>query len=82
VLLVIEIADASLRYDRDIKIPLYALAGLPEYWIVNLTDRTIETHRDPDKTLGRYLTVTEASGGTLSPLALPDLAVDITDWLN
>lgn len=39
VLLVIEIADASLRYDRDIKGPLYALAGLPEYWIVNLPNR-------------------------------------------
>ena len=82
VLLVIEIADASLRYDRDIKGPLYALAGLPEYWIVNLPNRTIEIHRDPDKTSGRYLTVNEVSDGTLSPLALPDLAVDITGWLN
>ena len=82
VLLVIEIADASLRYDRDIKGSLYALAGLPEYWIVNLPDRTIEIHRDPDKTSGRYLTVNEASDGTLSPLALPDLAIDFTDWLN
>ena len=81
-LLVIEIADASLRYDRDIKGSLYALAALPEYWIVNLPDRTIEIHRDPDKTSGRYLTVNEASDGTLSPLALPDLAIDFTDWLN
>lgn len=82
VLLVIEIADASLRYDRDIKGSLYALAGLPEYWIVNLSSRTIEIHRDPDKTSGRYLTVTEVSGGTLSPWALPDLAIDIEVWLN
>ena len=82
VLLVIEVADASLRYDRDIKGSLYALAGLPEYWIVNLSSRTIEIHRDADKTSGRYLTITEVSGGTLSPLALPYLAIDIEDWLN
>jgi len=82
VFLIIEIADASLRYDRDIKGSLYALAGLPEYWIVNLSSRTIEIHRDPDKTSGRYLTVTAVSGGTLSPWALPDLAIDIDDWLN
>lgn len=82
VLLVIEIADASLRYDRDIKGSLYALAGLPEYWIVNLPDRNIEIHRDPGKPSGRYRTVTEVSEGTLSPLTLPDLAIDIADWLN
>lgn len=82
VLLVIEIADASLRYDRDIKGSLYALAGFPEYWIVNLSNRAIEIHRDPDKTSGRYLTVNEVSDGTLAPLALPDLAINIKGWLN
>lgn len=45
--LVVEIADTTLRFDRTIKAGLYASAGIPEYWIVNLTDRVVECHRDP-----------------------------------
>ena len=66
VLLVIEIADASLRYDRDIKGPLYALADIPEYWIVNIPERTIEVHRQPDRHSGRYGDVSIASAGSVA----------------
>lgn len=45
-LLVIEIADSSLRLDRR-KAGIYAAAGVQEYWIVNLTDRCVEIHRKP-----------------------------------
>lgn len=45
--LLVEVADASLQYDRLKKKPVYAVAGIPEYWIVNLIDRTLEVHRDP-----------------------------------
>lgn len=45
--LVIEVADASLRFDRRRKGSLYARAGLPEYWIVNLVDRVLEVYRAP-----------------------------------
>ena len=47
ILLVIEIADSSLDYDRQVKLPLYAEAGLAEYWIVNLFDRQLEVYRQP-----------------------------------
>jgi Uma2 family endonuclease len=47
VALVIEVADSPLGYDRLQKKPQYAAAGIPEYWIVNLVDRTLEVHRDP-----------------------------------
>jgi Uma2 family endonuclease len=45
--LVIEVADATLAFDRTKKAAQYAAAGIPEYWIVNLLDRQIEVHRDP-----------------------------------
>lgn len=45
--LIVEIADTSLHYDRTRKLPAYACAGIPEYWILNLQDRTLERYRDP-----------------------------------
>lgn len=47
VFLLIEVADSSLAFDRKAKTPLYAQAGIPEYWIVNLNDRQIEIFRSP-----------------------------------
>jgi len=46
-LLVIEVADATLEFDRGRKAGLYARAGIPDYWIVNLPDRVLEVYRDP-----------------------------------
>lgn len=47
VLLVVEVADTTLEYDRQIKVPLYARAGIAEVWIVNLVDEQIEIYSDP-----------------------------------
>jgi len=47
VLVVIEVADTSADADRALKIPLYAKAGVPEAWIVDLPGQTVEAHRDP-----------------------------------
>lgn len=47
VLLLVEVAEGSLRFDRRIKIPRYAEAGVPEVWIVNLVDDRIESYRHP-----------------------------------
>lgn len=46
--LVMEIADSSLAEDRDVMGRLYAAGGIPTYWIVNLVDRQVEVHADPD----------------------------------
>jgi Uma2 family endonuclease len=46
-LLVVEVAETTLAFDRDVKGSLYAAAGIPEYWIVNLVDRQLEIYRDP-----------------------------------
>lgn len=47
VLLVIEIADSTLKYDQEIKIPLYAEAGISNYWIFNLVENHLETYSEP-----------------------------------
>lgn len=46
-LLVIEVSDSSLATDRNLKLPIYAEAGIPEYWIVNLEQHQLEIYRDP-----------------------------------
>lgn len=53
VYLLIEVADTSLSFDRGVKKVLYAEAGIPEYWIINLNDQQIEIFRNPHK--GDYL---------------------------
>jgi Uma2 family endonuclease len=45
--LVVEVSDSTLAFDRDVKASLYAAAGIPEYWIVNLVERQLEIHREP-----------------------------------
>ncbi|HEV7893652.1 MAG TPA: Uma2 family endonuclease [Pyrinomonadaceae bacterium] len=46
ILLVIEVSDSTLAYDRKVKVPLYARAGIPEVWIVNLVEERVETFAD------------------------------------
>jgi Uma2 family endonuclease len=75
-LLVIEVADTSLRYDRTVKLRLYARAGIPEYWIVNATAETLEVYRSPSGE--RYADLQHpARGETIAPLAFPDATISI-----
>jgi Uma2 family endonuclease len=48
VVLVIEVADSTIKFDRETKAPLYANAGISEYWIVNLMDDRLEIYRQPE----------------------------------
>lgn len=50
VLLIIEAADSTLRYDRDTKLPLYARYGIPEVWLVDLDNDRFMIHREPQAT--------------------------------
>ena len=75
-LLIIEVADSSLAFDRNVKGPLYASEGVPEYWIVNLIDRCLEVGRrpQPDGVYGerRILRPGETADIALLPgIALP-----------
>jgi Uma2 family endonuclease len=65
VLLVIEVAGASLSYDRSRKVAAYAGSGIPEYWIVNLVDHRIEALSDPDPAARRYRTDKQAVAGDM-----------------
>jgi Uma2 family endonuclease len=73
VFLVIEVADTSLEYDRA-KLSLYAEAGVPETWIVDLQGERLEVHRDPRG--ARYeRTLILQRGETVAPEAFPDVAL-------
>ena len=74
VLLLVEVANSSLRFDRTVKLPLYARAGIPEVWIVDLQHRTVEAHRLPEN--GRYTQTASYGPGDRLALALaPDIAL-------
>jgi Uma2 family endonuclease len=78
-ILVIEVADSSLNYDRDVKGPLYAENGLVEYWIVNLVDRCLEVYRDP-RPDGTYADVRTLKPGDMIALAhLPTVSLAVAD---
>jgi Uma2 family endonuclease len=78
--LLIEVADTSLRKDRDIKSRLYAEAGVPEYWIVDLVGRAIEVYRQPDQ--GEYRSVVRhGDGERVALLAFSDVTVAVNDVL-
>ena len=73
ILLILEVADTSLEHDRNRKMPLYAAAGIPEYWLVNLNETCIDVHREPDgDTYARR--IRHRPGDTLNLAAFPDLA--------
>ncbi len=79
-LLVVEVAGDSLRLDRHTKAALYARAGIPEYWIVNLAETTVEVLRDPDSRTGAYATrAVVLSGDTLAATSVPGLRIDVAD---
>jgi len=76
--LVIEVAGDSLRLDRQSKAVLYARAGIPEYWIANLAEATVEVHREPDPAAGSYRAKTIVrSGETLAAATVPGVTIDV-----
>ena len=78
VLLIVEVSDTTLRYDRDVKMPLYAQAGVPEAWIAEVNREEIIAHRDPVG--GEYQEIrTYVKGESLSPVHLPEIIVRVDD---
>ena len=79
-LLVVEVSDSSLRYDRGRKLHAYARTGIPEVWIVDVQGRRVERYVDlVDVTYETHEVV--AAGGTLAPRAFPDDAISVDDFL-
>jgi Uma2 family endonuclease len=85
--LLVEVADASLRFDRREKESVYARGGVQDYWIVNLTNRALEVYRDPHADPSavwgwsyrsvRTVRLTEV----VTPLALPSTPVSVAALL-
>ena len=86
-LLVVEVAESTIRFDRGEKASLYASAGVPDYWVVNLRDHQLEVFRDPVpmpgepygygyRTSAQYLTV-----DTVTPLANPQGIIQVSELL-
>ncbi|RMH90903.1 MAG: Uma2 family endonuclease [Calditrichaeota bacterium] len=81
VLLIIEVSDTTLEYDREVKIPLYARAGIPESWVIDLAHEAVEVYSQPEE--GEYRSVrTVKRGETLTPVALPDISLTVDDILG
>jgi Uma2 family endonuclease len=76
VLLLIEVSDTTLAYDRGVKLPLYARAGIREVWIADLVGEVIERHTDPSEDGYRH-TERARQGGKIEPAALPELALRV-----
>jgi len=81
VFLLIEVSDSTLLIDREEKLPIYARAGIPEVWIVNLAERKIEVYSAP--AAGAYTQSRRVlPGAPLAPLAFPDAVVDTAALLQ
>ena len=85
--LVVEVAESSLAFDRRHKGSLYARAGISDYWIVNIVDDVLEVHREPVADAAaefgwRYGNIQSLrTGAALSSLSRPDVTVAVADLL-
>jgi len=82
ILLVIEVADASLEDDREVKRPLYAENGIAEFRIVNLIDRCLEVHCQPrpDGTCADVRTF--HAGKVIDVAALPNVTMSVSNVID
>lgn len=80
VILLVEVAQSSAKYDRNTKGPLYAQAGIPEYWIVNLPDGVIEVFTEPSE--GVYKQTRKAKRGDTLVLPVELGTVQVDDILG
>jgi Uma2 family endonuclease len=77
-LLLIEVAETSLAYDRSTKLRLYAAAGIVEYWVVDCGAEAVEVHRAPHAD-GYHDVFRFAGAVTVSPQAFPDIVLSLTE---
>ncbi|ARV59300.1 hypothetical protein BZZ01_12290 [Nostocales cyanobacterium HT-58-2] len=76
----IEYANSSLEKDLETKSKIYAEVGIPEYWVVNLKKLHLVVFREPLD--GEYATKLTLTGGTIQPLAFPDVSVSVEQIIN
>lgn len=81
VLLIIEVSDTTLPYDRDVKLPLYAAAGIPEVWIADIGGEAVSASWEPRG--GQYQrTATYRRGDTITSVTVPELTLAVDEILG
>jgi Uma2 family endonuclease len=80
VLLLVEVADSSLGYDRGAKLALYARTKIPEVWIVNVPAKLLEVYRNPID--DGFASKQELKEGTITPDSLPSVVVNLAELLG
>lgn len=81
VLLLVEVAHTSAAMDRTVKLPLYARAGVPEVWLVDLAGGQVEVYREPQAE-GYQAVAAYSRGQELAPLAFPEVTVAVAAVLG
>lgn len=76
ILLIVEVAETSGAYDREVKLPMYARASISEMWLVNLSEERIEIYRQPSSQGYRTVRILQR-GDLLAPLAFPDVELTV-----
>jgi Uma2 family endonuclease len=81
VLLLIEVSDTTLRYDRQIKLPLYARHGVQEVWLVDVNSNSLRRCSDPVQ--DRYMqTATITASGAMPLVLAPDIRIDLSEMFE
>jgi Uma2 family endonuclease len=79
ILLIIEVSDTTLKFDQEVKAPLYAISGINEYWVVNLIDNRVEVYSQPEG--GIYTTVQIfMPPRSINLPQFPEISLNITDF--
>ncbi len=80
ILLIIEVADTSLIYDRETKLPLYAKSGVLEVWILNIEEESLEIYRSPSKEgYEKSEVIQRDTAQSISPQLLPNIILKLKD---
>lgn len=77
ILLIIEVSDSTVRYDREVKIPLYASHGIPEVWLLDIQQQQLEIYRDPAD--GQYRQRYNLRTGSVAPILCPDAVINLAE---
>lgn len=80
ILLIVEIAASSIEYDRDVKAPIYARSGVPEYWLADLNANLMSRYSSPERGAFRSLELYHR-GQSIAPQLLPACVVDVAVFL-
>jgi Uma2 family endonuclease len=81
VFLLIEVSDSTLETDREVKLPAYARGGIPEVWIVDLVNGTLEVYREP-RSAGYRHTQVLREGESAAPVLFPDAVIEVATLLR